>query len=100
MKNYRFNIENLDCAACAKKIEDKLSSIEEYKNVSVSFATSKLSFKSNKMNITKQELQKIISSVEPETVIIDEKDFKQENIRNDIIRLTFRNFVFWYFNYI
>ena len=32
----KYNIENLDCPNCAKKIEDKLNSMEEFNNVSSS----------------------------------------------------------------
>ena len=55
MKSYRYILEGLDCANCAKKIEDKIASTEGYKDVSVNFSTLKLSFKSDKENV-KQEI--------------------------------------------
>ena len=37
MKTYRFILQGLHCPNCAKKIEAKVASIEEYKNVIVNF---------------------------------------------------------------
>ena len=33
MKKYRYDVIDLDCANCAKKIEDKIAKTEGYKNV-------------------------------------------------------------------
>lgn len=40
----KYNIENLDCPNCAKKIEDKLNATEGLENVTINFTTKKLSF--------------------------------------------------------
>lgn len=99
MKNYRYTIKNLDCANCAKKIEDKLSNTEGYKNVTLNFATLKLSFQTDKENNVKEEVQKIISAIEPEVVVIDEKEEnKSESIKNDVIRLIIRSDIIFYFH--
>ena len=47
MKSYRFIFKGLDCPNCAKKIENKIASMEEYKDVIVNFSTLTLSFKTN-----------------------------------------------------
>lgn len=44
MKRYRYKLVDLDCANCARKIEDTLKKNEELKNVVVNFGTSTLSF--------------------------------------------------------
>ena len=89
MKNYRYTLYGLDCANCAKNIEDKIAKTEGYKDVTVNFSTLKLSFKTDKEKNVKEEIEKIIKSVEPEVEIIDEKEKGEKNERNnlDILRL-------------
>ncbi len=93
MKNYKYTVKNLDCAACGKKIEDKIASYDEYQNVSLNFATLKLSFETEKDKNVKQEVQKIITSVEPEVEIIEENEQNksEESIKGDLVRLAIRN---------
>lgn len=93
MKSYKYIVKNLDCAACGKKIEDKIASYDEYKNVSLNFATLKLSFETDKDKNVKQEVQKIITSVEPEVEIIEENEQNksEESIKGDLVRLAIRN---------
>mgnify|MGYP004463066653 FL=1 len=93
MKSYKYIVKNLDCAACSKKIEDKIASYDEYKNVSLNFATLKLSFETDKDKNVKQEVQKIITSVEPEVEIIEENEQNksEESIKGDLVRLAIRN---------
>lgn len=54
MKNYRYILQGLDCANCAKKIEDKIAGTEGYENVNVNFSTLKLSFQTEKENPKKE----------------------------------------------
>lgn len=49
LKNYKYILEGLDCASCAKKVEDKIASTDGYEDVTVNFSTLKLSFKTNKI---------------------------------------------------
>lgn len=89
MKNYRYILKGLDCAACGKKIEDRISREEGYEDVNVNFSTLNLSFKTNK-NDPKQEIIKIIKEVEPEVKVLDINENKEdESQRNflDIFRL-------------
>ena len=48
MKKYKYNINNLDCANCAREIEESLNKNKDFKNVVVNFNTSKLSYESLK----------------------------------------------------
>lgn len=70
MKNYKYRLEGLDCANCAKKIEDKISNLPGYENVVVNFSTSKLSFQreDENENLT-EEIEKIIHSLEPDIIV-------------------------------
>ena len=90
MKNYRYTLEGLDCANCAKKIEDKIAQTEGYHDVTVNFSTSKLSFKTEKKE-PKEEITKIVQSLEPDVLVYENeiKDEHEENSRNnsDIYRL-------------
>lgn len=54
LKNYRYILQGLDCANCAKKIEDKIAGTEGYENVNVNFSTLKLSFQTEKENPKKE----------------------------------------------
>ena len=40
---YKYNIKNLDCANCAKKIEEKLNKDKNIKNAIVNFSASTVS---------------------------------------------------------
>lgn len=90
MKSYKYILKGLDCANCAKKVEDKIASTEGYNNVNVNFSTLKLSFETDKQGNIKKEISDLVQSIEPEVTVIDEKENRQENLeRNsiDIIRL-------------
>lgn len=90
LKNYRYILQNLECANCAKKIEDKIASKKEYKDVVVNFSTLTLSFGAEENDDIEKEIKKIVASIEPDVKVIS-KDKKQveEVQRNnkDIIRL-------------
>ena len=90
MKSYKFLLQNLDCANCAKKIEDKIASKPEYKEVVVNFSTLTLSFKTDKEKDVEEDIKKIVKAIEPDTVVIskDKKQIEQVQRNNkDIIRL-------------
>lgn len=90
MKNYKYILQGLDCANCAKKIEDAIAKKEEYKDVTVNFSTLKLSFKTDKEKAeVKKEIIQIIQKIEPEVKVIEEgKEENQEEHNNkDIIRI-------------
>jgi heavy metal-(Cd/Co/Hg/Pb/Zn)-translocating P-type ATPase len=69
MKKYKLN--NLDCAACASKIENGLSKLEEVKFVSVNFANATMTIDTD--NIEKVKTR--IKALEPDVEVQDiEKD--------------------------
>lgn len=90
MKNYKFLLQGLECPNCAKKIENKIASIEEYKEVVVNFSTLTLSFKTDKENGVEEEITSIVKTIEPDVVVIskDKKTIEQvQRNTKDIIRL-------------
>lgn len=68
MKKFKYNINNLDCANCARKVEESLSENEDFENVRVNFSTSKLTFESDK-DFTLSELNKLVKKVEPDAYL-------------------------------
>lgn len=103
MKNYKYTLEGLDCANCAKKIEDKIAQTKGYENVNVNFSTLKLTFNTDKIN-PKKEISEIIEKLEPEVNVIEYNE-KQKDINNnkDIFRIIIGIIIFsitliWNFN--
>lgn len=84
MKSCRYILKDLDCAACGKKIEDRISKEEGYEDVNVNFSTLNLSFKTNKDN-PKQEIIKIIKEVEPEVKVLDINEKSKDNDQRDFL---------------
>ena len=84
MKSCRFILKDLDCAACGKKIEDRIAKEEGYEDVNVNFSTLNLSFKTNKDN-PKQEIIKIIKEVEPEVKVLDINEKSKDNDQRDFL---------------
>jgi len=83
MKKYRYNINNLDCANCAKRIEDSLNKDKRLNNVIVNFSTSRLSFETDS-NISLNEINKLVSLID-DGVTISEDEVKQSKEYNFIL---------------
>lgn len=67
-----YNLENLDCANCAAKIENAVRQLNGIKNVSVSFMTQKITVETDEnLEEILAQIKKIINKVEPECEIID-----------------------------
>jgi len=89
LKSYKYTLEGLDCAACAKKVEDEIANTEGYKDVVVNFSTLKLTFKTNKPN-PKKEITKLVQKLEPDVEVLEdgeENHDKEEHNGNDIARI-------------
>jgi len=90
LKSYRFILKGLDCPNCAKKIENKISSIDEYKEVIVNFSTLTLSLKTEKQENVEEDIRKIVKSVMPDVEILSNNKKRVEEVQRDnkdIIRL-------------
>ena len=78
MKKYKYNINNLDCANCAREIEETLNKRDDMNNVIVNFNTSILSYESEK-EFALNELNNIVKSIEPDSYLSEEKiEIKKE----------------------
>ncbi len=67
---YKYTIHNLDCANCAREVEETLAKDQRLDHVSVNFNTSKVSFDSE-TKIALDELNRLIQKAEPEAYLTD-----------------------------
>ena len=91
MKKYKYNINNLDCANCAREIEEMLNDNTNFNNAVVNFSTCKISYESDK-DYTLEELNTLIKSIEPDAYItlneeVEESTSKEYHLSILIIAL-------------
>ena len=89
MKKYKYRLNNLDCANCANKIEERLKKENNLSDVVVNFSSLTLSFMSND-DIKIEDISNIVTKIEPEVVVtkIDE-EVKETKKNYNLIRLIF-----------
>ncbi len=86
MKKYRYDIIDLDCAACAKEVEEAINEIKGIQNCIVNFGTGKITLESELEN-TLEEIKKVAAKVEPDCTIKLPEEDKRERKDYGIIRL-------------
>ena len=71
MEQYKFKIENLDCANCANELERALNKAKVIKNVRINFITQKLIFECNEndKNDALETIKKIIKKEDSDIII-------------------------------
>ena len=80
-------LNNLNCAHCAGKIEEKIAKTEGYSEVNFNFANKQLKFDADKKDC-KAEIQSICNSIEDGVVVSEpESEPKPENKSRDIVLL-------------
>lgn len=84
MKKYKYNINNLDCANCARKIEEILNKNKELKNAIVNFNTSKISYEAER-KFSIKELNDIIKTVEPDAYVTKEENKTKKEFHLSIL---------------
>ena len=89
LKKYKYRLNNLDCANCANKIEERLKKENNLSDVVVNFSSLTLSFMSND-DIKIEDINDIVTKIEPEVVVtkIDE-EVKETKKNYNLIRLIF-----------
>lgn len=67
-----FELEDLDCANCAQKMQDAIAKIEGVDSVSVNFLAQKLTLEAadDKFDAILKEVIKAIKKVEPDCTVI------------------------------
>ena len=69
MKKYEFILKDLDCAACANEIQEKLAKNPKLHNVNVNFAKLKLTYETDEVSV--EEVRKAVLEQEPDVEMID-----------------------------
>ncbi len=69
MKRYEFILKDLDCAACANEIQEKLAKNPKLYNVNVNFAKLKLTYETDEVSV--EEVRKAVLEQEPDVEMID-----------------------------
>lgn len=96
MKKYKYNINNLDCANCARKIEEILNKNKELKNAIFNFNTSKISYEAER-EFSIKELNDIIKTVEPDAYVTKEENKTKKEFHLSILIIALAIGLFGYF---
>lgn len=89
LKKYKYRLNNLDCANCANKIEERLKKENNLSDVVVNFSSLTLSFMSND-DIKIEDISNIVTKIEPEVVVTKTDEEAKETKKNyNLIRLIF-----------
>lgn len=96
MKKYKYNINNLDCTNCARKIEEILNKNKELKNAIVNFNTSKISYEAER-EFSIKELNDIIKTVEPDAYVTKEENKTKKEFHLSILIIALAIGLFGYF---
>ena len=87
LKKYKYRLNNLDCANCANKIEERLKKENNLSDVVVNFSSLTLSFMSND-DIKIEDISNIVTNIEPEVVVTKIDEEAKETKKNyNLIRL-------------
>ncbi len=87
LKKYKYRLNNLDCANCANKIEERLKKENNLSDVVVNFSSLTLSFMSNDY-IKIEDISNIVTKIEPEVVVTKIDEEAKETKKNyNLIRL-------------
>lgn len=87
LRKYKYRLNNLDCANCANKIEERLKKENNLSDVVVNFSSLTLSFMSNDY-IKIEDISNIVTKIEPEVVVTKIDEEAKETKKNyNLIRL-------------
>lgn len=81
MKRYEFILKDLDCAACANEIQEKLAKNPGLHNVNINFAKLKLTYETDTVSV--EEVRKAVKEQEPEVEMISNEKIKEIENKNE-----------------
>ena len=81
MKRYEFILKDLDCAACANEIQEKLAKNPGLHNVNVNFAKLKLTYETDTVSV--EEVRKAVKEQEPDVEMISAEKMKEIQNKNE-----------------
>ena len=69
-----FEMEDVDCANCARKMEEAVAKLEGVQSCTITFMTQKMTLEYDEDNEKKlfKEIQKTIKKIEPDTSVVFE----------------------------
>ncbi len=73
-KNYSFYLRNLDCANCARELEEQLNKKDYYQNVSINFSKLKIYVTSNLESDVLETLQGDVAKIEHGVEVFEQKN--------------------------
>ncbi len=82
----RYKLNTLDCANCAKKIEDALNKEESINKAVVNFAKLSIVVESDNKDI-KKLVQNVVKKVDSDVKVLDESENNKSTIKFDLCRL-------------
>lgn len=66
-----YELEDLDCAVCAAKIEAAVKEVEGVDKVSVNFMTQKMTIETNQnINELMKKVVKVVAKIEPDCTVV------------------------------
>lgn len=66
-----YELEDLDCAVCAAKIETAVKEVEGVDKVSVNFMTQKMTIETNQdINELMKKVVKVVAKIEPDCTVV------------------------------
>lgn len=87
MKKFEYILQNLECANCARKIEDTFKKSGKVDNANVNFSTLTLSFMAEKDET--EFVKEVVGKIEPDVIVIKKgvkaKEESKEKLSKDII---------------
>ena len=86
----KYKLNELDCAACANKIEKKLNKDKNIENAVVNYSKLTISLETNLTNNVKEYVEKIVKEVEPDVKLYNPEDVSldiKKTTKKEIIRL-------------
>lgn len=81
MKRYEFILKDLDCAACANEIQERLAKNPGLHNVNVNFAKLKLTYETDTVSV--EEVRKAVKEQEPDVEMISAEKMKEIENKNE-----------------
>ncbi len=75
-----FVVEGLDCANCARKVEESVAKLEGVKEAQLNFMQKRLYITSSKQ-YTKEDIQNVAQAAEPEVVVLTLNDLKKCDVK-------------------
>lgn len=73
-KNYSFYLRNLDCANCARELEEQLNKKDYYQNISINFSKLKIYVTSNLESDVLETLQGDVAKIEHGVEVFEQKN--------------------------